>query len=670
VVRPVSAEQISAAAGSGGAAGGELFRVEWPVAMTAAGGVAAGGGWAVLGEGHWAIGDEARRCADLTSLGELVSGGLAVPDVVVAPMFDMAFAEGPVTAAGVRAGVGRVLEMAQAWLSDERYASSRLVVVTRNAVDTGSGAAVDVASAAVWGLIRSALAEHPGRFGLLDVDEADCPVETLRVQVFSGEDEAAIRRGKVRVPRLARSTPSLGTGTNDAVESRSWGPEGTVLITGGLGGLGRAVARHLVTEHGVRRLLLVSRSGTRAEGADETAEQLSALGAEVRIAACDVAERNATRALLEAIPAEHPLTAVIHAAGVVDDGVVTSLTPERLDGVLRPKVDAAWNLHELTVELGLEPSAFVLFSSAAGVLGAPGQAGYAAGNTFLDGLAAYRRSLGLAAQSLAWGLWSAEQGGMAAGLSSEDHSRLYRDGIAPLSTADGLTLLDTASTVPDPLLLPLHLELQALGQAADELPSLFRGLIRPPVTRRSSAAAEPGGRAGLLERLLGLSSQERETELLDLLRTEAAVLLGHPGREAIEPGRSFNDLGFDSLSAVGFRNKLNLLTGMKLPATLIFDYPTSHDLARHLAAELGPDSDDEANTEDAEARLREILQTIPLARLRDAGLLDSLYELAGHEDEHTAPDTSGEDAIDAMDTDKLISLALQDAGNDDATGEE
>ncbi|MEV5762891.1 SDR family NAD(P)-dependent oxidoreductase [Streptomyces tendae] len=671
VVRPVSAEQISAAAGPDGAAGGELFRVEWPVAMTAAAGVAAGGGWAVLGEGHWVTGDdEARRCADLTSLGELVSGGLTVPDVVVAPMFDMAFAEGQVTAAGVRAGVGRVLEMAQAWLSDERYASSRLVVVTRNAVDTGSGAAVDVASAAVWGLIRSALAEHPGRFGLLDVDEADCPVETLRVQVFSGEDEAAIRRGKVRVPRLARSTPSLGTDTNGGVESGSWGPEGTVLITGGLGGLGRAVARHLVTEHGVRRLLLVSRSGTRAEGADETAEQLSALGAEVRIAACDVAERDATRELLEAIPAEHPLTAVIHAAGVVDDGVVTSLTLERLERVLRPKVDAAWNLHELTVELGLEPSAFVLFSSAAGVLGAPGQAGYAAGNTFLDGLAAYRRSLGLAAQSLAWGLWSAEQGGMAAGLNSEDHSRLSRDGIAPLSTADGLTLLDTAWTVPDPLLLPLHLELQALGQAADELPSLFRGLIRPPVTRRSSAAAEPGGRAGLLERLLGLSSQERETELLDLLRTEAAVLLGHPGREAIEPGRSFNDLGFDSLSAVGFRNKLNLLTGMKLPATLIFDYPTSHDLARHLAAELGPDSDDEANTEDAEAGVREILQTIPLARLRDAGLLDSLYELAGHEDEHTAPDTSGEDAIDAMDTDKLISLALQDAGDDDATGEE
>ncbi|WP_409235911.1 SDR family NAD(P)-dependent oxidoreductase [Streptomyces sp. PA5.6] len=572
VVRPVSAEQISAAAGSGGASDGELFRVEWPVLSGTHG--AAGGG---LSWGLFAEVDPA-----------------AVPDVVV---LDASSPVGePVTADSVRAGVTRVLESVQAWLGDERYASSRLMVLTRNAVDVhtdgGGGDPIDVAGAAVWGLIRSVQAEHPGRVVLVDAQSAEDALRVLEPVLAAGESQVAVRDDVVRMPRLARTAnPDSGVG------GRGWDSAGTVLVTGGLGGLGRAVARHLVTEHGVRHLLLVSRRGAQAEGADDVVTELSALGAEVRIAACDVAEREATRALLAAIPAERPLTAVIHAAGVVDDGVVTSLTAERLEGVLRPKVDAAWNLHELTVELGLEPGAFVLFSSAAGVLGAPGQAGYAAGNTFLDGLAAYRRSSGLAGQSLAWGLWSAEQGGMAAGLSSEDQSRLSRGGIVPLSTADGLTLLDRAQSLSDALVVPVRFDLAAVRGQSTAAPSMMRSLV-PIRPQRRALSAAPSDSSGIRRRLESLREDERRPFLLDLVCARVASILGHTTTDTIDPDRPFEHFGFDSLTAVEFRNELNTVTGLRLPATLVFDHPSPSKLADHLLAELsvGPPQEKAAFT--------------------------------------------------------------------------
>ncbi|MGW7657559.1 SDR family NAD(P)-dependent oxidoreductase, partial [Streptomyces tendae] len=577
-VRPVSAEQISAAAGSGGAAGGELFRVEWPVLSGTAGDVAGGGvSWGLFAE----------------------VDPVAVPDVVV---LDASSPVGePATAAGVRAGVGRVLESVQAWLGDERYASARLVVLTHNAVDIGgAGDLIDVAGAAVWGLIRSVQAEHPGRVLLVDAQSVEGALGVLEPVLAAGEPQVAVRDDVVRVPRLARATSAPAPDSYTTAESRSWDSEGTVLITGGLGGLGRIVARHLVTEHGMRHLLLVSRRGMQADGAGEVAAELSALGADVRIAACDVSERDATRVLLQTIPAERPLTAVVHAAAVLDDGIVTSLTPERLDGVLLPKVDAAWNLHELTVELGLEPSAFVLFSSAAGVLGAPGQAGYAAGNTFLDGLAAYRRSLGLAAQSLAWGLWSAEQGGMAAGLSSEDHSRLSRGGIIPLSTTDGLTLLDRAQSLPDALVVPVRFDLAAVRDQSAAAPSMMRSLV-PVRPQRRALSAAPSDSSGIRRRLESLKEEERRPFLLELVCARVASVLGHSTTDTIDPDRPFEHFGFDSLTAVEFRNELNTVTGLRLPATLVFDHPSPSKLADHLLAELsvGPPHEKAVSTQPA-----------------------------------------------------------------------
>ncbi|WP_460850087.1 type I polyketide synthase, partial [Phytohabitans suffuscus] len=319
-------------------------------------------------------------------------------------------------------------------------------------------------------------------------------------------------------------------------------------VTGGTGGLGAVVARHLVAVHGVRRLVLVSRSGG-GEGL------VAELDAEVSVVACDVADREALAGLLE----RFAVTAVVHAAGVLDDGVVGSLTPERFETVLRPKVDAAWFLHELA--RGLD--AFVLFSSAAGVFGGAGQANYAAGNAFLDGLAAYRRAQGLPAVSLAWGPWVAEAG------MSADAELMARAGMPPISPEQGVALLDAALATGEPVVAPVRLDLPAI-RAAGEIPPILRGLIRTPVRRAQASAAS----RGLAQRLAGLDQAERRDTVLNLVRGQVAAVLGHAGAERIDPAKAFQELGFDSLTSVELRNRLGTATGLRLPATLVFDYPT------------------------------------------------------------------------------------------------
>ncbi|MGW0957288.1 SDR family NAD(P)-dependent oxidoreductase, partial [Streptomyces sp. NPDC002545] len=364
---------------------------------------------------------------------------------------------------------------------------------------------------------------------------------------------------------------------------RPMDPEGTVLVTGGTGGLASELARHLVTEHGVKHLLLTSRRGPDAPGAADLVQALTDLGAEARVAACDVADRDALAALLASVPSEHPLTAVVHTAGVLDDGVLASLTPDRLDSVLRPKVDAAWHLHDLTRDLDL--AAFVLYSSTAGVMGSPGQANYAAGNAFLDALAAHRQALGLPATSLAWGAW--EQGvGMTGQLSGQDARRISDAGGMPLLSVErGLALYDAAMHADEPLVVPLGLGSGGPLPAGVGVPAILRGLVRTG-GRRARAATAAVARAGLAERLAVLPEEQRRPFVVDLVRAEAAAVLGHGSADAVDARREFRGLGFDSLTAIELRNRLGKATGLTLPATLVFDYPTPEQLADHLLDEL------------------------------------------------------------------------------------
>ncbi|MEU7857482.1 SDR family NAD(P)-dependent oxidoreductase [Nonomuraea sp. NPDC049141] len=359
---------------------------------------------------------------------------------------------------------------------------------------------------------------------------------------------------------------------------------GTVLVTGGTGGLGALVARHLVTVHGVRDLLLVSRSGMSAMGAADLLQELSGLGARVRIAACDVADRGALAKLLAEVPAQAPLRGVVHTAGALDDGVLDSLTPERVDAVLRPKVAGAWNLHELTRDLDV--SAFVLFSSAAGVLGDAGQGNYAAANVFLDALAAHRRAHGLVAVSLAWGFWE-QRSNMSAHLRDADIARMERSGARGLSSEEGLALFDAALTVDEALLAPIRLDLAAMRRESASVQPLLRGLVQPPAQRNVAASAVPGGAASGLERqLAGLPETDRDQVLVSLIRAQAATVLGHADAASVDAGRAFKELGFDSLTAIELRNRLNAATGLRLSATLVFDYPTPAVLAQHIKGKL------------------------------------------------------------------------------------
>ncbi|MFB7507991.1 type I polyketide synthase, partial [Streptomyces broussonetiae] len=544
------------------------------------------------------------------------------------------------TPEAIRAGVRELLSQVQEWLADDRFAETTLVVATSGA--GGPEGVTDPGAAAAWGLIRSAQSEHPDRLVLADLDDTDASRRLLPSAVASGEPQLALRNGMSNVPRLVRAPRAAEAAPAD------W--SGGVLVTGGTGALGRLVARHLVTAHGAERLVLLSRSGPEGPGAAELGEELTALGAQVTIVACDAADRTALARVLD----EHPVRAVVHTAGVLADAVLTSLTPERLDTVLRPKLDAAWNLHELTRERPL--TAFVLFSSAAGLLGSPGQSGYAAGNTFLDALAVHRRSLGLPAVSLAWGAW-AGSGGMADRLGDTDSRRMASGGVLALDAEAGLALFDTGVGRDEPVLLPARLDL-APREAARVAP-LLRSLVRAPRRTGSGASAAV---SALRRELAGLAPKERTERLLRLVRDEAGAVLGI---EELANELPFKDLGFDSLTAVEFRNRLNEATGLRLTATLVFDHPTPAALTEHLAAELAPrPADGERDEADT---VRAALAAIPVGRLREAGLLDSLLELAGLRpaSQSAAAGEPSRAPIAAMDAESLISMALDDLVEDD-----
>ncbi|CDR05015.1 modular polyketide synthase [Streptomyces iranensis] len=475
-----------------------------------------------------------------------------------------------------------VLAAVQRWLGEERlFGPSGGGTCGAVATETGEGVA-DLVHAPVWGLLRSVQTENPGRFLLLDHDPdheislaaADAVV---RVLVAGEEPQLAVRGGTVLVPRLSRvAKPAV-----DPEGSTRLVSGGTVLVTGASGVLAGVVARHLVAGHGVEHLLLASRRGSDAPGMAELVAELEAAGVSVTVAACDVADREAVRELLAAVPAQLPLRGVVHTAAVVDDGVVEGLTDERVQRVLAPKVDAAWHLHELTRDMGLE--AFVLYSSVASTLGAGGQGSYAAANAFLDALAQHRHAQGLPAVSLAWGLW-AQASGITQNLSQTDIARMARGGTTGLTTEEGLALFDTAQSVGRPHVMPVRMDLTS-HQAHPEVPvpAMLRNLIRTPLRK---AATGQSGAKEWRDRLLGASPEERERLLLDLVRISTATVLGHRDSGEIDLEGEFLEMGLDSLTAVELRNQLGSATGLRLSTTMVFDHPTPADLAVHLADEL------------------------------------------------------------------------------------
>ncbi|MEV8596059.1 SDR family NAD(P)-dependent oxidoreductase [Streptomyces sp. NPDC052012] len=454
---------------------------------------------------------------------------------------------------------------------------SRILWVTRQAVGAGAGDDVQgLAQSVLWGLARSARAEHPG-LGLtlldLDLDDAeDVTPALLTAAAHPQEPELAVRRGALLAPRLVRARFADEAGATEAA-GRRIPTDGTVLITGGLGAVGRTLAR-LLAEHGTPRLLLTSRQGPADPRRDEITAELTALGAEVDVAACDVADADALADVLAGIPDEAPLRGVVHCAGVLADGLVTDLTPERLGQVLRPKADGAAHLHRLTAHLPLD--LFLLVSSAAGVAGNAGQANYAAANVFLDQLAHHRRARGLTAQSVSFGAWAGE--GLAAG--HADLDRMARLGHRALTPEQARDLVELALRRPGPHLVAWSLDLPrlraALTSAPGGTPALWRTLL--PAAPRTA----PGGGDRLADRLARLPEDERAARVLALVREEAARALGLRTPDAVRPEQPLRELGMDSVTAVELRNRIGARIDARLPATLLFDHPTPARLTAHL----------------------------------------------------------------------------------------
>ncbi|MFF4402836.1 SDR family NAD(P)-dependent oxidoreductase, partial [Streptomyces sp. NPDC001480] len=435
-------------------------------------------------------------------------------------------------------------------------------------------------------------------------------------------------------------------------------PEGTALITGGLGTVGALVARRLVTEHGIRHLVLTSRRGPETPGAGELVRELTGLGAEVTVAACDTADAGQLERVLADVPRRHPLTAVVHAAGVLDDAVVGSLTERHVERVFRPKADAAVNLHELTRDLDL--AAFVMFSSLAGVLGGAGQGNYAAANAFLDALAHDRRAAGLPAQSLAWGLW-AERSGMTGHLSDGDLQRMRRGGLRPLESEEGLRLFDRALSSAETVLVPTPVDVQALSAQAAQgtLPAMLAGLARrAPVRRRAAAAGVPGGGAdgaSQTERIARMGEAERRQFLLELVRTQAAAVLGHAPGEVADSDSPFKEIGFDSLTGVELRNRLTAATGVTLPATLVFDYPTPSVLTDELLDRIAPaQAAPDTSVLTALAELENSLARLTPDDERRAGVGERLRELLRTWNE--AETAAGSADLDSATDDELFDV--------------
>ncbi|MEU5980623.1 SDR family NAD(P)-dependent oxidoreductase, partial [Streptomyces sp. NPDC047315] len=862
--------------GSGPAVRNALFRLDWHPSTTAPSstalddaldGTRQNGPLAVVADGSdpdaaavLAALPDTPRYPDLAALRAAVAAGAPAPGTVLVPFAPSDRAPGADPGEVLRAAGRTALALLQDWLADPDE-NAALALLTRRAVAvSGREDVSDLAASAVWGLVRSAQSEHPGRFVLVDVDGRDASYASVPGAVATGEPQLAVRDGVTYVPRIAhaeapaqpllpeggaawrlaraadgrvRAVPlaaaepeqpeagavvvalragtvhgvaagvvtaagrgvglsagdrvvglfgalaslartdarlvvavpmgwsyaqaagtlaecfaecraladdgngatalvaavrphrngspalradaeleaalgAMHSGPGDApsgpagirlgavltalhelFESGAVGPvpvvardvrtcgdavgtegtaavftlpvpldpAGTVLVTGGTGALAAVTARHLVVRHGVRRLVLASRRGPTAPGAAELAAELTGLGAEVDVVACDTGDRDALSGLLAAVPERHPLTAVVHTAAVVHDGTVQSATPEQYEAVLRAKAASAWLLHELTRDADL--SAMVLYSSVTGLAGGAGQGSYAAGNAFLDALAQHRHAAGLPATSLAWGFWD-QRGGMSGEFSEADRARNVRAGDLGLSTELALTLLDTALERGEPLLVPVRLDLPGMRRRVDsgEVPVVFRHLLRGA----GASAGAPAG-PGAAQALAGLSGADRLRALLELVRGQAAAVLGYESVAAVPATRNFRELGFDSLTAVELRNRISTATGLRLPATLVFDRPTPAAVAEFLddrwepAAGAAPADAllaDLDRVADAVAGLSDTDQGLVVARLEE--LLRGVAALGGGRGGHADDEEHENTDLESASDDELFDL--------------
>jgi acyl transferase domain-containing protein/acyl-CoA synthetase (AMP-forming)/AMP-acid ligase II/NAD(P)-dependent dehydrogenase (short-subunit alcohol dehydrogenase family)/acyl carrier protein len=550
---------------------------------------------------------------------------------------------GAALAEAIRSATADVLELLQRRIASQSHTQCPLALITRSAVSVAENEAANLAQAALLGLTRTAQAEHPGSFRLIDLDGSAASQEALIAALASEEPEIAIREGSLLVPRLARlqrrrERPQTG---NEG--------DGTVLITGGTGGLGAVLARHLAGAGGVRRLCLVSRAGPDAPGARKLAGELAGLGCAFQVLACDVTERSQLESLIESLAGEHPLAAVIHAAGSLDDGVLSSLDAGRVARAMAAKVDGAIHLHELTMRLELRE--FVLISSASATIGSAGQGAYAAANAFVDALAHHRRASGLPGLAIAFGEWQRATG-MTHALSRAQRARLARLGMSALCDAEGLELFDAARELREPQLLAMRLDRAALRSQAEAglLPWVLRELVEVP----AKGYAQLSG--SLARKLAGTTAAARGRIALKEVMEHLATVLGSGPTDTVDPQRSFKDAGLDSLGAIELRNALSIVIAQSLPSTMVYDHPTPLALAEQVCR-LVADHGGEQRV--ADVKLREAIDSIPMDRLRQAGLLDQLLALAVGRDSDFNTDPPDIGLIDGLDVEELVSRALE-----------
>ncbi|MFE9031851.1 SDR family NAD(P)-dependent oxidoreductase, partial [Streptomyces iakyrus] len=556
---------------------------------------------------------------------------LGLPEERIASSRDLAFAE-----RFLRVSEGGMRVVLNSLAKEFVDASLRLLPAGGRFIEMGKTDIRDAAEVA---------AHHPGvTYQAFDLMEAGPD----RIRQMLGEIVALLEAGVLtplpvrtwdvrRAPEAYRfMSQARHTGKIVLTVPSPLDPDGTVLVTGGTGALGAQVARHLVTVHGVRRLLLTSRRGPDAPGAAELRAELTALGAAVTVTGCDVSRREEVARLLAVVPDAHPLTAIVHAAGVTADGTLEALDADAVDRVLAPKVAAARHLDELTRPLDL--SRFVMFSSIAGTLGTAGQGNYAAANAGLDALAQRRRALGHPAVSLAWGYWGQESE-LSGHLGDADVARLSRSGILPLATDEGLALLDAAVAQGEAVVVPVRLSTRA--EQGSDVPAIMSKVIRP-VARRAASADAFAGTDGGQGRPEALPPAERAEALVKLVRTQAAVVLGHGSPNAVPRDAAFKTIGFDSLASVELRNRLNAATGLRLSATAVFDNPTPEALAALIDAEL-PGRATESEPDAGSGSLAELEGRLTAGALDDEErsrlaqrLKSLLWQL-----EDTRPDSSG-----------------------------